>query len=86
MLTPLGVSFKVKSSKRRQKMNFMKSFSRENTSYYVTSGRKIIGRVRRVEAWVVRGGRTEWEASRAGEYLGTFGTRNEAAAYLEATK
>jgi len=62
-------------------MTFTKSQNQEN-AYYVSSQGKLFGKVKKVERWVVRGGRIEWEAYHAGKYLGSFGTRNDAGAFL----
>lgn len=62
-------------------MTFMKSQSRENTYLVSSSGKLVAGTVRKVGK-VFRGTSTVWEAWRAGKYLGTFKTRNEAGAYL----
>lgn len=62
-------------------MTFTKSQNYDHT-YHVSTAGKLVGKVRRVEAWVVRGTRIEWEAFQAGKYLGTFKTRNDAGEYL----
>lgn len=62
-------------------MTFTKSQNQENT-YYVSSGGSLAGKVKKVERWVVRGGRIEWEAYWAGKYLGSFRTRNDAGDFL----
>ena len=66
-------------------MTFTKSQNREHT-YYVASGGKLVGSVRRVENWVVRGTNIAWEAYHAGKYLGSFDTRNEAGKFLVGQK
>lgn len=43
---------------------------------------KCVGLVKRVERWVVRGKRIEWEAYRTGRYQGSFATRLAAAQSL----
>lgn len=61
-------------------MTFTKSQSRENTYLVVSSG-KLVGTVRKIGK-VFRGTSVAWEAYRAGEYLGSFMTRNDAGEYL----
>jgi len=63
-------------------MTFTKSHNKDNTAYLVSSKGKLVGKVRKVESWVARGGRIEWEAYRAGEYLGSFDTRTDAGTFL----
>lgn len=62
-------------------MTFTKSANHDHT-YYVSTNGKIIGKVRKVERWVVRGTSIDWEAYRAGKYVGSFKTRNEAGKWL----
>lgn len=58
-------------------MIFSKRLDAEN-AYFVISGGKIVGKVRKVENWVVRGTRISWEAYQAGKYVGSYETRKAA--------
>jgi len=53
--------------------------------YQVRDGDTLIGSVKRVEGWTVRGAPVRWEARRKGRYLGSADTRKDAAALILTT-
>lgn len=49
---------------------------------FVYADGRLVGAVKKVERWTVRGKPIDWEAWRKGRFLGTAPTRKEAAAIL----
>ncbi len=58
--------------------------STKSSAQFVYLGETLIGSVRRMEDWTVRGTRVRWEAYRTGNFIGSAPTRKEAASLLRA--
>lgn len=51
--------------------------------YWVRSGERVVGTVRQVESYGVRGKRKHWEAYRLGKPIGRANTRRDAVSLLD---
>lgn len=58
------------------------TFERKDGFQFVRAGGKLVGRVKRIEDWTVRGTRVRWEAWSKGCYISSEQTRKAAAALL----
>lgn len=63
----------------------MYDFKKSGSGYFVYRNDKLLGHVRKIEGWTVRGRPVRWEAFRKGRMIGSETSRFAAAALLEQT-